>query len=101
MIYQLERNICEIQYDGKRERSSNIRLKNHSKDVKDASAIEADKHFTSPDHYFNTNAKFVLTEQLISRKNIGCFLPCFKKTGKKVQSNKVQMENGKTRIQLY
>lgn len=44
MIYQLERNICEIQYDGKREGSSNIRLKNHSKDDKDASAMEADKH---------------------------------------------------------
>ena len=34
------------------------------KDVRNTSAIEADKSFTLPGHIFNTNTKFILTEQL-------------------------------------
>ena len=34
------------------------------KDVRNTSAIEADKSFTLPGHIFNTNTKFILIEQL-------------------------------------
>ena len=69
IIYQLECNLCKIQYVGKCGGPFNIRFNNHRKDAKDASAIKEDKHFTLPGDNFNTNVKFVLIGQLINRTN--------------------------------
>ena len=67
MIYLLEDNLCRIWYVGKGERPFNIPLKDYRKDVKDASAFEADEFYTLPGHNFNTIVKFVLIEQLINK----------------------------------
>ena len=64
VIYLLECTICSLQYVGKSETPFNLRLNNHRKDVKDANAILADKHFNLPSHDFNKHAKFTIIEQL-------------------------------------
>ena len=70
LIYLLECNICNIQYVGKSEATFNIHLNNRRKDVKDPNALPAGKHFTSPGHDFNKNAKFTLTEKLTNTNKV-------------------------------
>ena len=60
----LECELCKIQYVGKAETASNIRLNNDRKDVKDPKAILVDKHFNQTGHNFKLHAKFFITEQL-------------------------------------
>lgn len=43
VIYLLECDLCKIQYVGESESPFNVHLYNHRKDVKDQSAIPADK----------------------------------------------------------
>ena len=56
--------MCKIQYVGKSEKSFNIRLNNHSKDIKKPNAIEACKHFNNNEHTFSKYGKFIIIEQL-------------------------------------
>ena len=46
---------------------STFPLTDYRKDVKDASAFEADEFYTLPGHNFNTIVKFVLIDQLINK----------------------------------
>ena len=79
----MECKICNLQHVGKNETPFNIRLDNHSKDVKFPKAKLADKHFQKNDHRFNEHARLtiidrltntnldkkILREHLIQRKN--------------------------------
>ena len=62
VIYLLKCYICNIQYVGKSETPFNIRLKNHSKDVKNPNAIPPCKHFNKRDHEFNNHGKINMIE---------------------------------------
>ena len=53
-----------IQYAGKSEPPSNIRLNNHRKDVKNPNAIPVCKHFNRHDHDFNNHGKIIIIKQL-------------------------------------
>ena len=64
VIYLLECTKCKIQYVGKAETEFNIRPNNHRKDVWKPDAISATRHFSGKNHNFNTQAKFILTEQI-------------------------------------
>ena len=64
VIYLLECTKCKIQYVGKAETEFNIRLNNHRKDVWKPDAIPASHHFSGKNHNFNTQAKFILIEQI-------------------------------------
>ena len=54
----------KIQYVGKSEKSFNIRLNNHRKDIKTPNAIEACRHFNNNEHTFSKHGKFIIIEQL-------------------------------------
>ena len=56
--------MCKIQYVGKSEKSFNIRLNNHRKDIKKPNTIEACKHFNNNEHTFSKHGKFTIIEQL-------------------------------------
>ena len=56
--------MCQIQYVGKSETSSNIRLSNHRKNIKKPNAIEARKDFNSNEHILSRHGKFIVIEQL-------------------------------------
>ena len=62
--------LCKSQLVGKSRGTFDIYLKSDKKMLKDASTREADKNFTLPGHKFNTNAKFILIENLVNRANI-------------------------------
>lgn len=64
IIYLLECHFCKVQFVGKGDGLFKIQLYNHGKDVKDASAIKADKYFFLPGHNFNIAAKIIFFEQL-------------------------------------
>ena len=64
VIYLLECTKCKIKYVGKAETEFNIRLNNHRKDVWKPDAIPASHHFSGKNHNFNTQAKFILIEQI-------------------------------------
>ena len=51
--------ICNLQYVGKNQASFNIRLNIHRKEVKDPTAINADKHFQESGY-----AKYTITDRL-------------------------------------
>ena len=63
VIYLLECIMCNIQYVGKSE-TFNIRLNNHTKDIKRPNAVEACKHFNNNEHTFSKHGKFIVIEQL-------------------------------------
>ena len=59
---------CKLQYVGKAETELNLKINNHRKDVLKLNAIPADQPFAQRDHDFNTDAKFVIIEQLQKKK---------------------------------
>ena len=63
-FYLLECTKCKIQYVGKAETEFTIRLNNHQKDVWKPDAIPASRYFSGKNHNFNTNAQFILIEQI-------------------------------------
>ena len=54
----------ECTYIGKAETEFNIRLNSHRKDKWKPDATSASHHFSGKNHNFNTQAKFILTEQI-------------------------------------
>ena len=67
VIYLLECYICNIQYVGKSETPLNIRLSNHRKDIKNANAMPACKHFKKRNHEQLRNICATSTETLKER----------------------------------
>ena len=64
-IYLLECTICKLQYVGKSEPPFNIRLNNHRKaSASKKETIVASRHFQSPGHIFNRDAKFTIIEKI-------------------------------------
>ena len=63
-INLMECKICNLQHVGKNETPFNIRLGNHSKDVKFPKAKLADKHFQKNDHRFNEHARLTIIDRL-------------------------------------
>ena len=47
-----------------------IPYENHRRGVKNPDALDADKHFTLPDHNFNVNAVFNIIEQPIRKVTV-------------------------------
>ena len=47
-----------------------IPYENHRRGVKNPDPLDADKHFTLPDHNFNVNAVFNIIEQPIRRVTV-------------------------------
>lgn len=47
-----------------------IPYENHRRGVKNPDPLDADKHFTLPDHNFNANAVFNIIEQPIRRVTV-------------------------------
>ena len=68
VIYLLECEKCYIQYIGKAETDSSIRLNYHRKDVYKADAIPDSRHLAMKDHIFKRDASFIKIEQ-ISKSN--------------------------------
>ena len=64
IIYLLECKLCKIPYLGKAETAFNIRLNNHTKDIKDPKAVSVNEHSNQTGHNFNLHAKFIIIEQL-------------------------------------
>ena len=64
VIYLLECEKCHIQYVGKAETDSSIRLNYHRKDVYKADAIPDSRHFTMKDHIFKRDVSFIIIEQI-------------------------------------
>ena len=58
------RNLSNLSKLGKNETPLNIRLDNHSKDVKVPKAKLADKQFQKNDHRFNEHARFTIIDRL-------------------------------------
>ena len=58
------RNLSNLSKLGKNETPLNIRLDNHSKDVKVPKAKLAHKHFQKNDHRFNEHARFTIIDRL-------------------------------------
>ena len=68
VIYLLECIMCKIQYVGKSEKSFNITLNNHRKEIKKSNAIEACGHFSNNEHTFSKHGKFIIIELLRNTK---------------------------------
>ena len=60
----MEWMLCNKQYVGKAETSSNIKLNNQQKDGEKVSAIMACKHFQQESQNFNKHAKFTIIDHL-------------------------------------
>ena len=58
----------KLQYVGKAKTELNLRINNQRKDVLELNAIPADQYFAQRDHHFNTEAKFIIIEQLQNTK---------------------------------
>ena len=58
----------KLQYVGKAEAELNLRITHHRKDVLKLNVIPADRYFAQRDHDFNTDAKFIIIEQLQNTK---------------------------------
>ena len=54
---------CQLQYVGESESESDIRNRNHRKDVTGKDSIPASNHFDIEGHNFNIYAYFLLIEQ--------------------------------------
>ena len=67
--YLLKCLLCEIQYVGKSETLFDIRLNNHRKDIKNPNTSEVFPHFNNLNHVFHKYGKFILIEELNSKKN--------------------------------
>ena len=68
LIYLMECRVCHIQYIGKSEAESSMRLSNLHKEVNRQNAPQAYLHFKLPYHNFSQHARFILTEQLDNMK---------------------------------
>ena len=69
VIYLGYCNICpKSQYIGKSEPPVNMRINTHRYEVTSPNGGTFDKHFTLPGHNYNRNAKFILIEQVRSKK---------------------------------
>ena len=67
--------LCNKQYVGKAEKTFNIRLNNHRKDVRDQKVMLACTHFQAVGHNFNKYAKIIIIVKLVnvnSAKDILC-----------------------------
>ena len=64
LVYLIESVLWNKQYTGKSEKTFNLRLNNHQKDVDKQNLLQAKQHFRLPGHNFNKHAKFTLIEQL-------------------------------------
>ena len=62
--------LCKIQYVGKSETPSNLRLNNHKKDVNNPKVIPACNNFKIHGHNFMKHVKFTLIEQLTEISNV-------------------------------
>ena len=67
-IYLMECTKYKLQYVGKGETELNLRTNNHRKDVLKWNAIPVDRHFAQRYRDFNTDAKFMIIEQLQKTK---------------------------------
>ena len=54
----------QIHYVGKSEKSFNVRVNNHRKDIIKPNAIEACKCFNNNEYTFSKHGKFIIMEQL-------------------------------------
>ena len=65
VIYLGYCNLCpKSQYVGKSEPPVNLRMNTHRHDVHSPSGGAFDKHFATPGHSYNKNARFILIEQI-------------------------------------
>ena len=62
--------LCNKQYVGKAERSFNIRLNNHRKDVKKVDTTMACKHFQQESQNSNKPANYAIIDQLTNTSNL-------------------------------
>ena len=71
----MECTLCNKQYVGKAEKTFNIRLNNHRKDVKDQKVMLACTHFQAVGHNFDKYAKIIIIDKVVnanSAKDILC-----------------------------
>ena len=70
VIYLGYCNKCpNSQYIGKSEPPVNLRINTHRHDVSSQTGLNFDKHFASPGHSYNENARYILIEQVKCSRN--------------------------------